>query len=101
MIRIDMDMPKNCYGCRFIYDYFPDRCSCTLAGFGHFIPNVAERPLWCPLKPDTTAEEQLSVEKAPKEEKHKKSSNTKQDSWDEETAYYRALDSTPHEMGCW
>ena len=48
MIQIDMDMPENCFACRFSFSYH-----CTAAGLPIPIPNsncVLKRPQWCPLK---------------------------------------------------
>ena len=48
MIQIDMEMPENCFDCRFSFAYH-----CPVAGHPIPIPNsncVLTRPQWCPLK---------------------------------------------------
>ena len=48
MIQIDMDMPSNCFNCKFNFVSY-----CPVASHPIPIPNtncVLERPQWCPLK---------------------------------------------------
>lgn len=46
-VILDIDMPRNCFGCKFIYDYSPNSYTCTLKGATRkYIGNV---PPWCPL----------------------------------------------------
>ena len=48
MIAVDMDMPENCFTCRFSFAF-----NCQVTGHPISIPNsncVLKRPQWCPLK---------------------------------------------------
>lgn len=48
MIQIDMDMPENCFACRFSFVYY-----CSFMNKPIPIPNsnrILKRPQWCPLE---------------------------------------------------
>lgn len=48
-VQIDMEMPKCCGACKFVYDYCPLEYVCTLE-FRPIGKEVIGRPHWCPLK---------------------------------------------------
>lgn len=54
MIKIDIEMPRSCYVCRFKQNVYMTVCTCLLyeylRGFYDEETYKYKRPKWCPLK---------------------------------------------------
>lgn len=49
MIKIDMEMPKSCFECDFVFDHVDGRTLCFLKEAIVFADDENWKPLWCPL----------------------------------------------------
>ena len=54
MVLIDMDMPENCYKCRFCHGVEYGNCVLMDEEIYNTLSPDMKRPEWCPLRPVVT-----------------------------------------------